>query len=340
MKLLHYMKREKSGLAFTTLELAAAEQSQGHEVCIREPSGDVLYGTPMDDADVELIHSQLPIQSYHNGKPKIMWMHGEAISSVGNGVSMKAIVDLAPLCEAFVCMRREELAYWSPIKTTHLVPKGIDLDAFKPLPLTQAGEKLSGAPSVLYIEHWRGQRNPLPLVMAMLKVWKQYPDARLHLYNCTDKKMLETFQALVKGAKLWPFVRSLQGPVAPAEVNALLNRVDIVVSCLYPFYARTIEAMGAGKAFLCPGYTDPEYPFHCTLDPDSMAAAIINIWENGCGKFDFRGWAEKKHDVQDTVRQSVKIYERYLSGQVEPLQRLLDGNGNGRLTKHLEAAHV
>lgn len=313
MRLQHWMKKEVSGLAFTTLEIVAEEERQGHHVCIREPSGNVLYGQPFsgDEYDVDLIHSQFPITQYANGKPRFLFCHGEPLSSVGNGVSMKAILDLAPLCDAFICMRREELAYWSMIKRTYCVTKGIDLNMFKPLPAT-GSEKLSGAPAVLYMEHWRGQRNPLPLIVAMQKVWKEYPEARLHLWNCTDKRMYETFGALIKDAKLWPFVRSLNGPVKPTEVNALVNRCDIVVSCLYPLYARSIEALGAGKAFLCPGYDDPEYPWHCTLDPDSMAKAIIDIWENGCGKFDFRGWAEKKHDIAETVRQCTAIYERYL----------------------------
>lgn len=134
--------------------MVVAEEKQGHKVCVREPSGNILHGTDDGKWDVELIHSQLPIQNYHNDVPKIMWMHGEAISSVGNGVSMKAIVDLAPLCSAFMCMRKEEHDYWSLIKKTHLVPKGIDLDVFKPLPKAKV-KKLSGSPAVLYMEHWR-----------------------------------------------------------------------------------------------------------------------------------------------------------------------------------------
>lgn len=312
MKLMHWMKREASGLAYTTLELAEEEERQGHTVCIREPSGNIIHGRDDGGWDVELIHSQLPIQSYHNGKPRFMWMHGEPLSSVGNGISMKAITDLAPLCDAFVCMREEEYSYWSTIKRTYTVPKGLDLNRFKPLPASST-EKLSGSPAVLYYENWRGQRNPLPLVIAMKEVWKEYPDARLHLYNCGDKRMYQTFQALVKEAKLWPFVRSLQGSVKPSDVNLLLNRSDVVVSCLYPLYARSIEALGAGKGFLCPGYTNPAYPFHCTLDPHSMAKGIIDVWENGCGKFDFRGYAEKHHNVKDTVLQAVSIYNSYLS---------------------------
>lgn len=308
------MKRETSGLFFTTLEIVAEEERQGHQVCVREPNGNVLYGVPFanDEYDVDLIHSQFPIAQYANGKPRFLFCHGEPLSSVGNGVSMKAILDLAPLCDAFICMRKEELPYWSMIKRTYLVPKGIDLSMFKPLSAVEAGEKLSGAPSVLYMEHWRGQRNPLTLVVAMREVHRQYPEARLHLYNCSDKRMQDTFSQLIKDCKLWPFVRSLMGPLKPLEVNGLLNRCDLVVSCLYPLYARSIEAFGAGKPMIAPGYEDPEYPWHCTLDPQSMARAIIDVWENGCGKFDFRGWAVQKHNITDTVRQCTAIYSRYL----------------------------
>lgn len=314
MRLMHWMKRETSGLAFTTLEIVAEEERQGHQVCVREPDGTVLYGQPFakDEYDVDLIHSQFPISQYGSNRPKFLFCHGEPLSSVSNGVSMKAIIDLAPLCDAFICMRQEELDYWSLIKRTYLVQKGIDLNRFKPLPVTD-NQKLAGSPAVLYMEHWRGQRNPLTLVTAMQKVWKQYPDARLHLYNCTNKKLGETFLSLMKQGKLWTYLRSVEGPVPLNEVNTLLNRCDIVVSCLYPFYARSIEALGAGKGFLCPGYTNSEYPFHCNLDPDSMATAIIDLWENGCGKFDFRGWAQQYHDIKDTVSQCVKIYDAYLS---------------------------
>jgi hypothetical protein len=174
-----------------------------------------------------------------------------------------------------------------------------------------ASSKLSGEPAVLYAEHWRGQRNPLYWCIAMQKVWQQFPKARLHLFNCTDKKMYDQFQALYRHNKWWTFLRTMSGPVADADVNALYNRADIVVSGLYPLYARSIEAFGAGKAFIGPGYADPEYPWHCTLDPDSMAKAIIDCWSD-YGKVDYRKWAERKHDVLDTVKQTEAIYARYL----------------------------
>lgn len=317
MKIGHFMRREKSGLAFSTLEIVAEEERQGHEVFIQSPGDEqILYGQHVD-ADVEVIHSQLPQSSYHNRKPRFMVTHGEPLSSVANGVSMKAIVDLMPLVDAFIAMRQEEYRVWSSLKRTYVVPKGIDLQRFRPIetkphdPNDQTS-KLSGEPAVLYAEHWRGQRNPLYLCVAMEQVWKRFPKARLHLYNVTDQKMLDTFKALIGHTK-WSqtFVRSLQGPVADDQVNALYNRADIVVSCLYPLYARSIEAFAAGKAFIGPGYTDPDYPWRCTLDPDSMADAIIRCWE-GYDSVNYRAWAEQKHNIADTVRQCVDIYQRYL----------------------------
>ena len=307
MNIVHWMKREDSGLARCTLELAKYEEKAGHKVCVKEPGEDkIVYGIDRD-IQIHSIHSQLHISAYHDNKPKFMWMHGEPLSSVGNGVSMKAIVDLAPVVDAFICMRKEEWIIWNSIKRTFLVPKGIDLDIYKPL--DGITEKLSGEPSVLYIENWRGQRNPLYLCVAMQEVHKKYPKARLHLFNIRDQKLNETFQALYKNNKWWTFLAAMKG--ATNDVNLLYNRVDMVVSCLYPLYARGIEAFGAGKAFIGPGYKEDNYPFQCDLQPESMANAIINCWEN-YGKVDYRKWAETHHDVKETVKQSLSHYERFL----------------------------
>lgn len=307
MNILHWMKKENSGLARSTLEIAKYEERQGHGVCIKQPSEDMPMWGIDKDMEIHSIHSQLHPKAYHDSKPKVMWMHGEPLSSVGNGISMKAIVDLAPLCDAFICMRKEEYTIWNTIKRTFVVPKGIDLEMYAPLP--GVTEKLSGEPAVLYSENWRGQRNPLYVCVAMQMVHEKYPNARLHLYNCQDKKMMDTFQALIKNNKWWTFIRSIQGP--EKDINLLYNRVDMVVSGLYPLYARGIEAFGAGKAFIGPGYKEPEYPFQCELDPRSMADAIIKCWEN-YKQIDYRKWAETHHDVNETVRQSVEIYRRYI----------------------------
>jgi len=307
MKIAHWMKKEDSGLARTTLEIVKYEERAGHKTCVRQPSdGMAIYGTPTEP-DIHSIHSQIQVQTYYDRKPKLMWMHGEPLSSVGNGVSMKSICDLAPLTDAFICMRPEELAVWTAIKRTHLITKGVDLEVFKPL---EGVERLSGAPAVLYVENWRRSRNPLYLCLAMQEVHRKIPDARLHLYNCRDKRMADTFQALSKECKWWPFLRTISGPIKAGEMNELYNRADMVVSCLYPLYARGIEAFAAGKAFIGPGYNG-EYPWRCELDPQSVAEAILDCWEN-YDQVDYRQWAEDHHDAKKSAAEAVEVYEKYL----------------------------
>ena len=215
------MKKEDSGLVRSTLEIVKYEERFGHGVCVKQPTEDMpLYGIEKN-IDIHSIHSQLSPKAYHDGKPKIMWMHGEPLGSVANGISMKAILELAPVVDAFICMREEEQVVWNSIKRTYRVPKGIDLEVFKPI--DGYVEKLSGEPSVLYIENWRGHRNPLYLCVAMQEVFKKYPNARLHLYNVRDKKMLEVFKMLIDNNKWTPFIRSINGPVK--DVNELYNKI-------------------------------------------------------------------------------------------------------------------
>jgi len=146
-------------------------------------------------------------------------------------------------------------------------------------------------------------------------VWKRYPDAKLHLYNITDPRMFETFKRLRDQCK-WYFIQSMQGPVKYEDVPALINKVSMVASCLFPLYARTpIEALACGRGCVAPGYpgdpTNP-YPYICTLNPESMAEAIIQCHLN-TERVDFRSYAERFHDLRVMVRNALAIYEGYLN---------------------------
>jgi len=309
MQITSWLRKEDSGLARTTLELVKATEALGHSVCIRQPQDGMAIWHPSEEVDVHTIHSQIQPTAYHDGKPKIMWQHGEPLSSVGNGISMKAIVDLATVVDALICMRREEWSTWNSIKRCYLVQKGVDLEKYAPM--EGITERLSGEPAVLYCENWRGMRNPLYLLIAMQEVHKKFPKARFHLYNVQDKKMHETFAALIKHCKFETFVRSLQGPVP--DITLLMNRVDIVVSALYPLHARTpLEALACGKAAICMGYNEPGYPWTVSeYSPEAFAETITACWQD-YGKLDYRKWAVEKHDVGEMARQAVSIYERYL----------------------------
>jgi len=310
VKIQHVMSKENSGLATSTMELVKYELLAGHEAFVRDTSGGLIHGQG-SQYDITVAHHQLRADQYFDGKPKFLINHGEPLSSFGNGISMKATVEMATKCSAFICMRKDEVPLWKMIHpATFLVDKGLDLDVYRPLP--GITERLSGEPAVLYYENIRQTRNPLYWIAAMQKVHAKWPNARLHIYGVSDKRMFETIQAMNTHSHLWPFLRSISGPVdGPEEVNKLLNKVDIVVSGLFPLYSRSLEAFGAGKGFLCPGYREHDYPFQCDLDPESMANALIKMWENR-DLINFRSWAEKFHDVRKTVEQSIDIYRRFL----------------------------
>lgn len=304
------MKRENSGLARSTLEHAKYEERLGHQVAIQEPQGKLLWGQPFEP-DLYTIHSQCAMDTYHNGKPKLMMCHGEPLSSVGNGISMKAVVDMAPLCDAFIAMRKAELAVWSLIKRTYYVPKGIDLEIFQPL---QGIERLEGEPAVLYCENMRGIRNPLYIICAMAQYHQRNPKARLHIYNVTDKRMADTFQTFIKHSKLWTFLRTFSGPVKQNEMPTLLNRADMVVSALYPLSARGIEALGCGKAYVSAGYDggDGQYPWIVPeYSVEAFADTIEACWAD-YGKVNYREYAETYHNEAESSKQRCEIYAKYL----------------------------
>ncbi len=313
MKISHHMRRENSGLAHSTLEMVEEEQRQGHDVRVVEPSNGLtsMFETFDGPPDVHAIHSQLSVHTYHDKIPKIMHMHGEPLSSVGNGISMRAIVDLAPACEAFICMRKEEWPVWDSIRRTYVVPKGIDLNRFK---VVETKEKLSGSPAILYYENWRGQRNPLLACIAMQEVIKVFPEAKLHLYNCPGGKMHEAFKRLIDHSRWYTFIGSLKGQ--EKDVVTLLNKSDIVVSGLFPLYARGIEAFACGKPLIGAGYKEDNYPYQCDFEASSIAKAIIKCWTDMKDEKDlrsgyFRKWAEDHHNISDTIKQCVDVYSRY-----------------------------
>lgn len=309
MKIRKFMKRENSGLAYTTLEHAKFEAALGHSVCIREPNGRLLFGRD-EEPDIETVHSQCDLASLHNGIGKVLITHGEPLSSVANGVSFKAVIDLATVVDAFIAMRKGELAVWNLIKRTHYVPKGIDLERF--CPADGPVERLEGEPAVLVYENPRGSRNALYIITAMAQVVRRLPKARLHLYNMNDKKQADTFQTFIKHAKLWTYVRSLQGRVPFEQVPFLLNRVDIVCSALHPLSARGIEALGCGRAYISAGYEGEGYPWiPQEYSPEAFAETIVACWEN-YDKVHYREYAEQHHNEAESAKERCEIYARYV----------------------------
>lgn len=306
MKIVHWVKRENSGLLRTTVELAKYEERLGHEVSLRTPKErEVIHGFTGEDFDIHAIHSQIPPGAYKDGKPKILFLHGEPDYGMLYKVSTQAIMDLAPLVDAFVAFNEKEAVLWNSFKRTYVIPKGIDLESYRPM---QLPKKLGGSPAVLYAEHWRNFRHPFHALVAMEMVAAKMPEARFYPFGC-PKDEKDFWLRLIRQNRYNVFCPGVFQP--QMNMVGLLNMADIVVSPVFPSYGRvSIEALACNRPVVA-YKTNPHATYTCEpYDPEDMAGKIITCWEekpNGQ-----RQYAEENLSAQTMAEKAVEIYGRFL----------------------------
>ena len=245
-------------------------------MCLREPTaeeglpGPVLYGNPDLEADVETIHSQMPLTSYHNNKPKALWLHGEPLSSVGNGVSMKAIVDMASRVDCFIAISsevqrriarfygRESVVIYPPVDTARFAP--------------------AGRPDEFFLVLGR----LIPYKRADLAV-KAFNELGLPLVIAGDGRDRTRLEAMAK-----PNVKFL-GRVSDAEAADLMARCRaFIFPGLEDFGIAPVQAMAAGRpviAFAGGGALDTVSEGQTGLlfreqTSESLVAAVQNFDES------------------------------------------------------------
>lgn len=306
MRILHWLKKENSGLFRTTFELAKNEEALGHEISIRTPKEETLiYGFDGEDYDIHCIHSQIPARCYKDGKPKVLFLHGEPDYGVLHKVSTTAIMDLIPIVDAFVALNEAEARLWQSFKRTYVIPKGIDLESYKPVDL---GKKLTGNPAIIYAEHWRGFRHPFHTLVAMEAVYRKLPEMRFYPFGC-PKEEKDFWLRLIKQNKYNLFCPGVFQP--QMNMTGVLNLADIVVSPVFPSYGRvSLEALACNKPVVAYN-TNPHATYKVRpYDPDDMAEAVLKCWEekpNGQRKY-----AEEHLSSRLMAEEAVKVYRRFI----------------------------
>lgn len=303
MKILHWIKKENSGLFKTTLELAKYEERLGHEVSLRQPKEDQVFYGFKDECDIHAIHSQINPKYYKDGKPKILFLHGEPDYGMMIKISTTAILDLAPICDAFICFNKREARIWQTFKNTYVITKGIDLENYKPLDI---GKKLKGEPAIVYAEHWRQFRHPLHVLAALDKVYEKLPAMRFYPFGCPAEEK-NFWLRIIRQNKHYIYTPGIfQRQV---KMNNVFNIADIVVSPVYPSYGRvSLEAMACNKPVVA-YETNPHADYKCKpYDPDDMSEKILQCWEekrNGQRKY-----AEKNFNASIMAKEAIKIYKK------------------------------
>jgi len=306
MRICHWLKKENSGLFRTTVELAKCEEQLGHTVSFRTPSeNQTFYGPSDDNFDIHAIHSQIHPTYYKDGKPKILFLHGEPDYGMMVKISTQAILDLIPIIDCMLAFNKDEARIWNSFKRTEVITKGIDLEKYKPV---DVGKKLKGTPAILYAEHWRTFRHPLHVFVALERVKQKLPGMIFYPFGCPQDEK-EFWLRLVRQNRYSVFTPG----VFPWQKNtpALLSMADIVVSPVFPSYGRvSLEAKACNKPVVAYD-TNPHADYKCRpYDPDDMAEKIMQCWDekrNGQRKY-----AEENLDAMQMAKDADRIYRRYV----------------------------
>lgn len=307
MKICHWVKKENSGLFRTTVELAKYEERLGHTIALRAPAqNETFYGFRDDDFDIHAIHSQIHPHYYKDGKPKLLFLHGEPNYGLMTKVSTKAIMDLIPIADAFVSFHPDEARIWNSFKRTYTITKGIDLEKY--VPVKNPTKKLKGSPAILYCEHWRQFRHPLHVFIALEGVKKKLPGMRFYPFGCPDAEK-EFWLRIVRNNKynmFTPGVFQWQ-----KDMPNLLSMADIVVSPVFPSYGRVaLEALAMNKPVVAYN-SNVHADYKCRpYDPDDLAEKILACWEekpNGQRKY-----AEKNLNAEQMAKDAIEIYKRFI----------------------------
>lgn len=307
MKILHFLKKEKSGLFNTTLELVKYEERLGHKVSLRTPKDNkTFYGFADDDFDLICIHSQIFPYYYKDKRPKILFLHGEPDYGMMVKISTQAILDLVPICDAFIAFNPDEAKIWSSFKRTYTITKGIDLERYKPVDVKS--KKLKGDPAILYTEHWRTFRHPLHTFVALERVIKKLPNMKFYPFGCPVEEQ-PFWLRIVKQNRYSMFTPGVFK--SQKDTRALLGLADIVVSPVFPSYGRvSLEALACDKPVVAYN-TNPHATYKVApYDPDDFAEKIIQCYnEKPSGQ---RAYAEKNLDAKVMAEEAIAIYKRFL----------------------------
>jgi glycosyltransferase involved in cell wall biosynthesis len=213
-------------------------------------------------------------------------------------------MDLVPVVDAFITLNDAEAKIWNSFKRTYVIPKGIDLENYRPI---KQEKKLRGSPAVLYAEHWRAFRHPLHVFVALERVVKKIPNMRFYPMGCPPAER-DFWNRLISQNRynyFTPALTSWEG-----KLVEWLNRADIVVSPIFPSYGRvSLEALACDKPVVA-YKTNPHATYKCEpYDPDDMAEKILQCWEEKPGGQ--REYAEKCLDVKIMAEEAIKIYRRF-----------------------------
>ncbi len=287
------------------------------------------WGWAYKFANIHVIHFSFD-KKLGKLKPKVFMAHGTPEAVIEGSISRgdDAVLSGAEWINKFqatiVTSQRAKM-FWgifdSTGKKTHVVNKGIDLEWWQRSGTVQ---DLSGEPSVLYGEVWRGIKHPALLFYAMNEIYQRNDKARLNVWALNKNQKL--WNSFIGQAGFWKFMGQQNLPGIEEYPEHYYSRGDVLVS---PVTAGDLsrvaqEAMACG----CPVIswdTDPHgenYPYKFAKGVDVMDLAdkieetyneILDDPETVRKKC--RQIAEQYFDINEEARSIVQILRKVVSEQ-------------------------
>jgi len=230
----------------------------------------------------------------------------------GKGHSMSLNYAMLRACEAAICWSEYEAEYYRLLtdKPVHAVTRGVDLEYWRPT----KGQTFRWRPAVVSMDvATRFMKQPFTLLFAVKLAQRSIPRLKVNLF-ALDPPMQAVWDFLVAKLNMEIIVENMVLGMYP-EPEAVYNGADILVSPTQWGLASRVaaEALACGcPTILLEGQDDKPASAKCFDSPQSMADAIINLWERieadpKGERRKAREIAENSYNVRDTAEELMQI---------------------------------
>lgn len=333
----------RSGLYETTKELAMAESKIDGVLGILLDPDDPAGGKqdPIDSrvinyahnfgykwADIHVIHSTTGGIS-ERLKPKIFAIHGtpeamlyaELSPDGAKGRSFTAGLEWLNTFQASFCYSKRHLDIWKHFAhngPVHYVPKGVDLDRFRPEGMAM---DLEGEPRILYGEIYRKIKDPFLLLFALKYLHADYPSMRFHPwgFDTSFNVWAELFN--IGGFSYFLGKHGLAGRQTYPEQWLRGGDVTVTTNIWGEPSRVAIESLACGTPVVawdtCP-YSDSIFMETAkAFNPSALSLVLSELWSRMKDDSDAlrkhsRFLAEENYDIRATAKAVVHLVEQTL----------------------------
>jgi glycosyltransferase involved in cell wall biosynthesis len=321
MKVAHWTMCNGSGMHRVAEDLSIAETALGLTSVLVQ-CDDVKQWEVGKDADVHVVHTHLPDCGRRKDSKIVYVGHGtpehvfkESVTAglmkgYGAGDFLMLAYHWIKVADAVVVWWPRAQALWQQIcmkpKTIDCVPLGIDLDFWKPL---ATRGKWAGIPSLLSAENCHDIKWPLDLIWMWPWIFKNIPDARMHILYVPRDQHRWWFPLLYATDAI--FKTFVSGDAfAKDDLRNAFNSVDYYINLVRygDFNKVGLEAKASGCKVI--SYTGNPYSDYWLPEGDQrvMATELEKILKGEVAP-------RKCEDVpsrDETAKRMKAIYERIL----------------------------